>query len=123
RRAGPPAPPRRPAAPIPARLRPPHGPAARIGAAGSPGGLGPPELMAIKALAALLATPIGTLFAQAAPGRLGILLTLAAPVAGFFAPDWWLARRTRRRLREARRDLPTLLDLMPRAVDPGLAPS
>lgn len=108
---------------IPARLRPPLDLAARIEAAGSPGGLGPTELMAIKALAALLATPTGTLMAQAAPGRLGILLTLAAPVAGFLAPDLWLARRTRRRLREARRDLPTLLDLLRVAVDAGLAPS
>src|SRR5947207_9183464 len=108
---------------IPARLRPPLDLAARIEAAGSPGGLGASELMAIKALTALLATPVATLSAQAAPGRLGILLTLAGPVAGFLAPDLWLARRTRARLREARRDLPTLLDLLRVAIDAGLAPS
>src|SRR5207248_11126108 len=73
-------------------------------------------------LTALLGAPFGAAFGSAAPGRLGILVTVAAPGAGFLAPDWWLARRTRARLRAARRDLPALLDLLRVAVEAGLAP-
>ena len=114
---------RRVAALIPARLRPPLDLAARIEAAGSPGGLGPGEVMAVKAATALLAAPLGTAFGTAAPGRLGLLLALGAPVAGFLAPDYYLARRTRERVRATRRDLPALLDLLRVAVDAGLAES
>ncbi|MEA2690217.1 MAG: tight adherence protein [Candidatus Eremiobacteraeota bacterium] len=108
---------------IPARLRPPLDLAARIEAAGSPGGLGAGEVMAVKALSALAAAPIGTALGAAAPGRIGLLLALAAPAAGFLAPDWYLARRRRERIRATRRDLPPLLDLLRVAVDAGLAPS
>ena len=113
---------RRIAAAVPARLRPPLDLAARIEAAGSPGAMTPADLMAIKVLGAILAAPLGAAFGSAAPGRLGILATLASPAAGFLAPDFWLARRTRTRLRVARRDLPALLDLLRVAVDAGLAP-
>jgi tight adherence protein C len=108
---------------VPARLRPPLDLAARIEAAGRPGGLGPGEVMAIKAAGALAAAPLGTVFGAVAPGRLGLLLAVAAPAAGFLAPDLYLARRTRERVRAARRDLPPLLDLLRVAVDAGLAPS
>ena len=113
---------RRIAAAVPARLRPPLDLAARIEAAGNPGAMTPADLMAIKVLGAILAAPLGAAFGSAAPGRLGILATLASPAAGFLAPDFWLARRTRTRLRAARRDLPALLDLLRVAVDAGLAP-
>jgi tight adherence protein C len=79
--------------------------------------------MAVKALSALAAAPIGTALGAAAPGRLGLLLAIAAPAAGFLAPDWYLARRRRERIRATRRDLPPLLDLLRVAVDAGLAPS
>jgi tight adherence protein C len=46
-----------------------------------------------------------------------------APVAGFFAPDLRLRKRTKARIREARRDLPALLDLLRIAIDAGMAPS
>jgi tight adherence protein C len=108
---------------IPAKLRPPLDLATRIEAAGSPGGLGAGEVMAIKAAGALLAAPIGTALGALAPGRLGLLLAIAAPVAGFLAPDLYLARRTRERIRATRRDLPALLDLLRVGVDAGLAPS
>jgi tight adherence protein C len=48
----------------------------------------------------------------AAPGRLGILVVLACPVAGFLAPDAWLARLAAARARRVRRELPLLLDLL-----------
>jgi tight adherence protein C len=114
---------RRLASLVPARLRPPLDLPARIEAAGSPGGLGAGEVMAVKAAGALVAAPLGTAFGAAAPGRLGLLLAVAAPLAGFLAPDWYLARRTRERIRATRRDLPALLDLLRVAADAGLAPS
>jgi tight adherence protein C len=108
---------------VPARLKPPLDLAARLDAAGRPGNLTPGDFMAIKALAALMSTPLGAAAGTAAPGRLGILLTVLAPVAGFFAPDLSLRKRTKARIRAARRDLPALLDLMRIAIDAGMAPS
>jgi tight adherence protein C len=108
---------------VPARLKPPLDLAARIEAAGSPGNLKPAEFMAIKALTALTGAPIGAAIGAAAPGRLGILLTVLAPVAGFFAPDLHLRRRTNARIRATTVELPALLDLLRVAVDAGMAPS
>ena len=72
---------------------------ARIAAAGGPAGLGPREVMAAKlagaAAAAVACLPIAAL----APGRLGTAIAVASPVAGFLAPDWWLARRAAERER------------------------
>ncbi|MEA2483319.1 MAG: tight adherence protein [Thermoleophilaceae bacterium] len=108
---------------VPARLKPPLDLAARLDAAGSPGNLKPADFMAIKALTALGATPVGAAMATAAPGRLGALLTIIAPLAGFFAPDLHLRKRRNERIRATRRDLPGLLDLLRVAVDAGMAPS
>jgi tight adherence protein C len=114
---------RRLAAAVPARLRPPLDLSARLEAAGSPGHLTPKEFMAIKALTALTAAPIGTTLATAAPGRLGPVTFVLVPVAGFFAPDLHLRRRIAARIRAARTELPALLDLLRVAVDAGMAPS
>ena len=100
-----------------ARLRPggggaSRGLAARVAAAGAPAGLGVRELMAAKAAAALAGATLGTLLAASAPGRLGPVLAVAAPLAGFLAPDVWLARLAAARARRVRRDLPALLDLL-----------
>jgi tight adherence protein C len=62
------------------------------------------------------------LLAAGAPGRLGVLLLVALPAAGFLAPDWWLRRRASARARAARRELPALLDLLRVTVEAGLAP-
>ena len=86
--------------------------AGRVAAAGAPAGLGVRELMAAKVGAALAGAAVGTSLAAAAPGRLGPALALAAPVAGFLAPDVWLARLAAARARRVRRDLPALLDLL-----------
>lgn len=107
---------------VPSRLRPPLDLAARIDAAGAPGGLGTAEVMTLKAVSAGVSGLLGAVTGGAAPGRLGLLLTIAAPAAGFMAPDLWLARRARERIRAARRDLPALLDLLRVSVDAGLAP-
>jgi tight adherence protein C len=102
---------------------PPAELAARIDAAGAPATLGVGDVMAIKALAALLAVPAALLLATTLPGRLGPVAAVAAPVAGFFVPDAWLARRTRRRAREMAAELPDVLDLLRVAIDAGLAPA
>jgi tight adherence protein C len=108
---------------VPARLKPPLDLAARLEAAGNPGGLSAGEFMAIKALAALIAAPVGAVLATSAAGRLGPPVLALAPVAGFFAPDLHLRRRTRARIRATRQELPALLDLLRVAIDAGMAPS
>jgi tight adherence protein C len=94
----------------------------RLAAAGAPAGLGQRELMAAKLAAAVAAGTFGTTLAAGAPGRLGVVLVTALPVAGFLAPDLWLRRRARERARSARRELPALLDLLRVTVEAGLAP-
>ncbi len=91
----------------------------RILAAGRPGGFGPRELMAAKLAAAVLGGLAGALAAGMAPGRLGVLVTVAAPGAGFLAPDLWLARRAREREQAVRRVLPAMLDVLRVTVEAG----
>ena len=106
-----------------AGTRTPASLAARIAAAGAPRGFGTREVMAAKLAGGLAAAPLGALLGAAAPGRLGPLLLVAAPLAGFLAPDWWLARRARERARTVRRDLPAMLDLLRVCVEAGLSPA
>jgi tight adherence protein C len=92
---------------------------ARIAAAGRPAGLGTREVMAAKlgaaACGALVAAPLGAV----APSRLGVLIALVGPPAGFLAPDLWLARRAAARARAVRHDLPAMLDLLRVTVEAG----
>ena len=92
---------------------------ARLAAARDPAGFGVRELMAAKLGAALVARIAGTLVASVAPGRLGYAIVLAAPLAGFLAPDVWLARAAAERARRVRRELPPLLDLLRVTVEAG----
>jgi tight adherence protein C len=92
---------------------------ARIAAAGRPAGLGTRELMAAKLAAAGAGAATALLLASAAPARLALLLLLAGPVAGFLAPDLWLARRAAERARRIRHELPALLDLLRVVVESG----
>jgi tight adherence protein C len=93
---------------------------ARVAAAGV--AARPREVMAAKLASALLAGLFGLLLAAGAPGRLGLLLLVVLPAAGFAGPDAWLRRRAERRARAARRELPALLDLLRVTVEAGLAP-
>jgi len=104
-----------------ARLQatPPRDLEARIAAAGGPAGLGPRELMAAKLGAAAGAVAAGTLLAGALPARLGLMVMLAGPVAGFLLPDLWLARRTAARAAAVRAALPAMLDLLRVTVESG----
>ena len=103
----------------PSRASAPRDLRARIAAAGSPAGLGVRELLGAKLAATLTAGVLGALLAALAPGRLGLGLLLAAPVAGFLAPDLWLARLAAERARQVRRELPALLDLLRVTVGAG----
>jgi tight adherence protein C len=103
------------------RAAPPGELAARIAAAGAPGGLGPRDVMALKLVAAVGGCGAGLVLGAAAPGRLGILLALGGPPAGFLGPDWWLRRRAAARAAAMRRELPAMLDLLRVAVESGLS--
>jgi tight adherence protein C len=103
----------------PLGARTPRDLAARIAAAGVPAGLGPRELMAAKVAAALAGGAFGLLAGSVAPGRLGPLVVVASPVAGFLGPDLWLHRRAGARARRGRRELPALLDLLRVTVEAG----
>lgn len=99
----------------------------RIAAAGLTGvargplaGLDARELMGAKLAAAALGGGAGSLLGVVAPGRLGLALVVAGPVAGFLAPDAWLLRRGRERARTVRRELPGMLDLLRVTVEAGL---
>jgi tight adherence protein C len=94
--------------------------AGRIAAAGTPLGLGVADVMAAKGGGALVALLAGAPIAAALPGRLPLPAALACPLAGFYAPDLWLARRIRIRGRVMEAELPDLLDLLRVAVAAGL---
>jgi tight adherence protein C len=108
------------------RMRPPVAPRdleTRIAAAGRPGALGPRELMSAKAAGVPVGGLAGLVLGAVAPGRLGFALVVAAPVAGFLAPDLWLARRAAARARRVRAELPGMLDLLRVSVQAGLPPA
>jgi tight adherence protein C len=105
---------------FPRRLVPPEGLRERLTAAGEPPGLGVREWMAIKTGCGACAVLLAASVASRGPGRLGLLLTLAAPLGGFVLPDFWLSRLIRARLEDARRHLPDMLDLLRVAVEAGV---
>jgi tight adherence protein C len=80
------------------------------------------DLTAVKAGAALAALAAVLPLLPTAPGRTGLALLLAAPAAGFLAPDVWLARRARARRRALEAELADVLDLLRVGVAAGLSP-
>jgi tight adherence protein C len=103
-------------------LRAPGAPAdlrGRIEAAGRPAGLGVREVMAAKVAAGFLGATAAMPLAALAPGRLGLVVAPAGPVAGFLAPDLWLGRLAAQRARGVRRDLPALLDILRVTIEAG----
>lgn len=110
-----------------ARIAAPSDLEARIAAAGLAAPVPGPlarldvrDLMAAKLAAAGLGAGAGLLVGSMAPGRLGPALAVTGPLAGFLAPDLWLARLARERARRVRRELPGMLDLLRVTVDAGL---
>jgi tight adherence protein C len=93
---------------------------ARIAAAGTPLGLAVGDIVALKGAIALGLTLFVLPLTGALPGRLGIAVLLAAPVAGFYTPELVLARRARARERRIAGELADVLDLLRVAVGAGL---
>ena len=104
------------------RLEPPRDLEARLIAAGRPGGLRPRDWMALKAGAGATAC-VGSVAILAAGGvPLALLLAISGPLAGFVAPDFWLARALQARADAALRELPDLLDLLRVEIEAGVEP-
>jgi tight adherence protein C len=78
------------------------------------------DVMALKAGAAAAALLAAAPLSALAPGRLGTLLLLVAPVAAYIGPDLHLRRRARARRRAIERELPDVLDLLRVALAAGL---
>jgi tight adherence protein C len=104
------------------RLRPPRDLAARLAAAGDPGGLRPRDWVALKVCSAAATALPALLVAFGDRTRLGLMLALAAPGAGFVLPELWLGRAIRMRADAAARELPDMLDLLRVTVEGGVAP-
>jgi len=98
----------------------PHDLQARLTAAGAPLGLSAADVVALKGAGALIGLLLALPLAMALPGRLGIVLVLCAPAAGYLAPDVALARRARARAARMRAELADVLDLLRVAVEAGL---
>ena len=93
---------------------------ARIAAAGAPLGLGAGDVAALKAAGAVGASLCAFTLHGLLPGRLGLLVLLAAPAAGYVAPELALARRARTRERRIGGEIADVLDLLRVAVGAGL---
>ena len=93
---------------------------ARIAAAGAPLGLGAGDVAALKAAGAVGASLCAFSLHGLLPGRLGLLVLLAAPAAGYVAPELALARRARARERRIGGEIADVLDLLRVAVGAGL---
>jgi len=93
---------------------------ARIAAAGAPLGLGAGDIVALKGAGAVGALLAAFTLHGLLPGRLGLVLPLAAPVAGYIAPEILLGRRARARERRIAEEIADVLDLLRVAVGAGL---
>ena len=71
---------------------------------------------------AALGAVLGVISSPAAPGRLGIVVVLALPAAGFLAPEALLERAARRRASRLRAALPDALDLLAVGTAAGRSP-
>jgi tight adherence protein C len=93
---------------------------ARIAAAGAPLGLAVGDVIALKGAGALGALLFAVPVAGALPGRVAVAALLAAPAAGFFAPELALRRLARARGERMAGELADVLDLLRVAVAAGL---
>ncbi len=93
---------------------------ARIAAAGAPLGLGAGDIVTLKGAGAVGALLLAFTLHGLLPGRLGLLLPVAAPAAGYLAPDLLLARRARARERRIAGEIADVLDLLRVAIGAGL---
>ena len=84
----------------------------RIDRAALEGRVSPAAVLATKLAGAVLSLPLALSAAPIAPGRLGSLVVVGVPLAGFLAPDLLLERAARRRRAQVAAALPDALDLM-----------
>lgn len=96
---------------------------ARLLAAGVPAGLGMGEWIAVKVACAVLGGLVGVLGGAGLPPRIAVLMIVAGPTTGFVAPDFWLARVSKKRMEAALRELPDMLDLLRVTVEAGMPPA
>jgi tight adherence protein C len=97
--------------------------AERLAAAGREARFDPSEWTGLKCAGAAAVGLCGAVGAGSLPGRLPLVALVAAPAAGFVAPEFWLARLTARRLRAAGRQLAPMLDLLQVTVEAGASPA
>ena len=95
---------------------------ARLTRAGLADRISPQALIAAKLGGALAGTLWAMIVAPAAPSRLGWIVAMGLPAAGFLGPDAWLERRARQRLRALRAGLPDALDLLAVGTAAGRSP-
>ncbi len=94
----------------------------RLERAGLAGRVSIGAVFAGKLGGAALGAVLGVIAAPAAPGRLGIVVMLALPAAGFLAPEALLERAARRRAGRLRAALPDALDLLAVGTAAGRSP-
>lgn len=109
--------------PGPARTAVRLGIPGRLTRAGLAERLGVGAVLAAKLLTALASIPLALSVAPVAPGRLSLLVAVAMPAAGFFAPDAMLERRARIRGRRLVGSLPDALDLLAVGAASGRNPT
>ena len=101
-------------------MRASSGLAKRVAAAGLDRPVG--EIVALQAGLGLTVGLAALPLATAAPGRLGIVVLLAAPAVGYLAPEAALRQRAKQRKQAIEAELPDVLDLLRVAIAAGLAP-
>jgi tight adherence protein C len=101
-------------------MRASSGLAGRVAAAGLDRPVG--EIVALQGGLALTVGLAALPLATAAPGRLGFAILVAAPAAGYLAPEAALRRRAKQRKLAIEAELPDVLDLLRVAIAAGLAP-
>jgi tight adherence protein C len=79
-------------------------------------------LLAAKLGGAMAGLLWAMVLAPAAPSRLGWIVAVGLPAAGFLCPDAWVERRASQRLRALRSGLPDALDLLAVGTAAGRSP-
>jgi tight adherence protein C len=80
------------------------------------------ERVSLKVACAVVGSLATLVLTAGLPLRIGMLFVTCAAAAGFAAPDVWLARSLRKRIDEALRELPDMLDLLRVTLEAGLPP-